>query len=364
MRKLNNSIFIERANSIHENKYDYSLVNYVKSYSKVKIICPVHGIFEQRPNSHISHKQGCPKCDNKNITTEDFIEKAKLIHGDRYDYSLVNYVKSYSKVKIICSVHSVFEKSPNDHLDRQGCPKCSDTNLQKEGFIKRARVIHGDRYDYSLVEYNGRKKSVKIVCQEHGIFEQIAQIHLKGSNCPRCMGLYKKTNEDFINDAKLIHGDRYDYSLVEYVTCLNKIKIVCSKHGVFNQVPSTHLKGSGCPICRESKGEKKIRLFLLKSNIRFIPQHGFSDCIDVRSLTFDFYLPDFNTCIEYDGQQHFVEIKKWGGKKGLLNRQRKDKIKNEYCEINKINLIRFSYLDDLKLELPIKIDYLNIYNKV
>lgn len=151
----------------------------------------------------------------------------------------------------------------------------------------------------------------------------------------------------FIEKAKIIHGDKYDYSLVEYVNKNVKVKIICNIHGQFEQRPSDHLSGCGCPICRESKGEKKIRNYLISKNIKFIPQHRFDDCKNTLPLPFDFYLPEHNTCIEYNGIQHYKPVDKFGGEESFIIQQKCDKIKKDFCCINSINLIIIKFDDDV-----------------
>jgi len=186
----------------------------------------------------------------KRLTTEQFIEKAKTIHGDTYDYSLVEYKNNYTKVKIICPIHDIFEQRPNSHLNGNGCPECSGTKkLNTEEFIEKAKAIHGDKYDYSLVEYKNNSTKVKIICPEHGVFEQIPSSHLKGSGCSKCSGTKKLTTEQFIEKAKAIHSDKYDYSLVKYKNNYTKVKIICPVHGTFKQRSGNHLYGQGCPEC-------------------------------------------------------------------------------------------------------------------
>ena len=188
--------FIEKAKEIHGDKYDYSLIKYTRLDRKVKIVCPIHGEFEQTPIRHLKSK-GCPKCGRKQKTKEQFIEKAKEIHGDKYDYSEVNYIDDKTKVKIICPIHGEFYKRPNEHLsEKAGCPKCSQENQNEikhnlfkktaEQFIKEAKKIHGDKYDYSKVDYYNTHTKVKIICPIHGEFEQTPKHHLEGSGCPEC----------------------------------------------------------------------------------------------------------------------------------------------------------------------------------
>jgi hypothetical protein len=356
---MKNINFINKAKGVHGNKYDYSLVDYKGVNTKVKIICQIHGKFEQTPHHHMYRKQGCNKCGYINISKntrkkEDvFISEAKLIHGDKYDYSLAEYINAKTKVKIICQIHGKFEQTPTNHLNGQTCGKCNGLNKSTNEFIKQANLVHGDKYDYSLVDYIDSKTKIKITCTTHGEFEQLPTPHLSlKQGCPKCVGMNKTTN-DFINDVKLVHGDKYDYSKTVYETSKIKIDIICYKHGLFKQTPNMHLKGQGCPICKESKGEKKVREFLFKNKINFIRQHTFFDCKNTNVLPFDFYLPDHNICIEYDGIQHFKPVNRFGGEKGFLLTKQNDSIKNNYCLVNKINLIRIPYFEDVTFHLKI-----------
>jgi hypothetical protein len=189
--RITTKLFIDRASIIHNNKYDYSLTNYISAKTKIKIICPEHGVFEQTPSDH-SSGSGCPYCANKYQTTEKFISKATIIHNNKYDYSLVEYVNSISKIKIICPEHGVFEQTPNNHLRGRKCPICSHVNASKakrlhlQEFIDRSAIIHNNKYDYSLVEYINIETKVQIICPKHGVFEQLPGHHLYGSGCRKC----------------------------------------------------------------------------------------------------------------------------------------------------------------------------------
>ncbi|MDR0675740.1 MAG: hypothetical protein LBF97_01715 [Elusimicrobiota bacterium] len=293
-------------------------------------------------------------------TTEQFIKQAKEVHGDKYDYSLVEYINNYTKIKIICPEHGVFEQIPKHHLNGSKCKKCInkkrslDKTYTLNIFIQKAKEVHGDKYDYSLVEYINSETKIKIICPIHGVFEQTPHLHIRGSGCRKCYNKkiskrLSKTTEQFIKQAKEVHGDKYDYSLVEYKDERNKIKIICKKHGVFEQQPIVHLiQKCGCPICNESKGEKEVFNILLEKNINFIIQHKFEDCKNKRKLPFDFYLPEHNMCIEYQGIQHYKP--KFGldeFNKTIL----RDKIKKEYCEKNNIKLIEIRYNENIKEKL-------------
>ena len=293
---------------------------------------------------------------------EIFIEKAKLKHSDSYDYSLVDYINNKTNVKIICQIHGEFEQIPNTHLSGSGCPRCGSIikankrKLDINTFINRAKEVHGDKYDYSLVKYVGDKIKVKIICPIHSEFEQTPHNHMNGSECTNCSyekrSENKKSNtENFIIKAKKIHGDKYMYDKTVYEDVLKKIKIQCQKHGVFEQSPNGHLNGQGCPKCKESKGEKTIRELLIKNNIKFNPQHRFPECKDKKQLPFDFYLPKDNLCIEFNGKQHYEPITYFGGKKSFDKQIKRDLIKKQYCENNKINLIVIKYDDNIDIKL-------------
>jgi len=296
------------------------------------------------------------------LTTEKFIKKSKIIHGDKYDYSLVETDGIFNKVKIICPIHGFFEQSPNAHLRGYNCQKCGHLKTSRkktsntEKFIKKAKEIHGDKYDYSLVEYKSAKTKVKIVCSIHGVFEQMPTIHTHKTNrsgCLICAGTKKRTTEEFIVKAKETHGDRYDYSLVKYIRNNTRVKIICKKHGIFTQTPYKHTSMCrGCPTCKSSKGELKIFNYLKKYNIYFKTQYSFKDCKNSQTLYFDFYLPNHNLCIEYDGIQHFKPIERFGGENEFKLTQLRDEIKNDYCNKNGIKLLRIKYDEDIikKLE--------------
>lgn len=205
-RRFTTEDFIQSARHVHGESYDYSKVNYIKSIEKVCIICPKHGEFWQRPNDHLSGK-GCRKCasvsrvNRYKPTTESFIEKAKLVHGDKYDYSLVDYQGSHSKVCIICPVHGQFWQSATGHLSGGGCKECKSQKIKslksksKDKFIQEARYIHGDKYNYDEVVYENNRSRLRIICPTHGAFYQMAGNHLKGCGCQKCAWEYKNAQK-------------------------------------------------------------------------------------------------------------------------------------------------------------------------
>ena len=298
------------------------------------------------------------------LTLEEFLGKANKVHGDEYDYSLVDYKNNSTKVKIICKNHGIFEQKPNSHIDsKHGCPICRYIKSAKSNsdniysFIAKAKKIHGNKYDYSLVNYKSSQVKIKILCPKHGLFKQRPQDHLRYK--PNCCAEELKSNnkinkhaEEFIAKAIKVHKNKYDYSLVNYKGSITKIKIICPMHGEFKQRPSDHLREHGCPTCgKESSGEKEIRNFLIENNVNFISQKSFDGCIYKNKLRFDFYLIDCNLLIEFDGAQHFKPIKEWGGIKEFERTKIKDKIKNDYCVLNNKILFRIKYTEDLQKKL-------------
>ena len=348
-KRLTTKEFIMKANHIHHNEYDYSLVNYLNNRTKIKIICLTHGIFEQQPDSHLRGR-GCPICYGKlKSNINEFINKVKIIHNNKYDYSKSVYINNTSPISIICPKHGEFFQEPKSHLIGKGCAKCAGLFMNTEYFIEKANKIHSNKYDYSKVVYVDNISKVKIICPKHGEFEQKPNYHLGGSGCSYCCG--HKCNKDvFIEKAKKIHGNKYDYSNSIYISNRSKIEIICPIHGSFIQKTSNHLVGSGCPICKSSKGEQQIINYLKNNNIKFEHQKKFDDCIGkIFKLPFDFYLQNHNILIEFDGKQHF-EIVKFNKLLSdnealieFLNLKQNDIIKNEYCSNNNIQLIRISY---------------------
>jgi very-short-patch-repair endonuclease len=352
--KLTTDIFIERSKNIHKDEYNYDLVNYVRCDVKVKIICPQHGIFEQIPSSHLDG-QRCPVCYGTPRKKQDeIINKCKKIHNNKYDYSLVEYKSMHSKMKIICPKHGIFEQCSRSHLRGHGCPYCAGlSKYNNETFIKKFIEIHNNKYDYSLVNYINRSTKIKIICPFHGIFEQFPSDHLMGCGCPSCSKKFRYNSESFIKKSIEIHGEKYDYSLVNYKNNKTKVKIICPIHGLFETRPDNHLnQKNGCPKCSESIGEKKIREILTKNSVVFETEKSFEGCKYKHQLKFDFYLPNHNTCIEFDGQQHFKKWEKWNDRDvDLENRIKRDKIKNQFCLDNNIKLLRIRYDEDIKEKL-------------
>lgn len=368
--------FIAEATETHQGKYDYSLVAYTKNKAKVKIICPDHGEFEQEASRHL-RGSGCRECgkikmgNSHRKTNTQFIEEAKAIHGDRYDYSLVDYKHVKKEVKIICRIHGEFLQTRMTHiLLKHGCQKCgiikngNSHRKETEQFIKESIEIHGEKYDYSLVDYKHVFTNVVIICPDHGKFEQRPTSHLQGSGCYDCgiKNAYEKkvkSLEQFIIDAREVHGDKYDYSLVEYVNRITYVKIICSDHGEFEQAPSNHLRGHGCQKCNHSKGATAVEKYLVEMGVEFENEKKFDDCKNEKHLPFDFYVGKIKLLIEFDGRQHYEPVEAWGGEEEFKKQQLRDGIKNQYAKKNGYYLVRIRYIDNIPSVLG---PYIELYN--
>lgn len=265
-RRLTHAQFLQKAADVHGDIYDYSKTKYEKSDVQITIICPIHNEFKQTPNAHLCGR-GCNKCaiqlnsNKQRKTFEQFIQEARSKHGDKFDYSEVVYINTNTHITIKCPTHGTFTQTPIDHISSMfGCKKCADINKgllcrsNTDDFIGKSIIIHGDKYDYSKVEYVTNDLHVIIMCKIHKDFEQLPAVHLRGNGCPLCANKnngdkLRYTNEEFIEKAKEVHGELYNYDNIDYVTSHTKIIIECPTHGEFVQTPNSHLSGKGCPIC-------------------------------------------------------------------------------------------------------------------
>lgn len=193
------------------------------------------------------------------LTTDKFIEKAIVKHGYTYDYSKVEYRNSKYKVEIICIKHGSFWQQPDNHLCGKGCAKCMhDKTAERmrgttENFIKKSIKRHGNKYNYSKVKYKTLLDKVIIICIKHGDFIQTAADHIAGRGCQQCANERQRSGKQkFIENAITKHEDKYDYSKVKYETAHKKVIIICPIHGEFKQTANNHITGQGCPSCGQS----------------------------------------------------------------------------------------------------------------
>lgn len=292
--KLNmESDFYNKANDIHNNKYDYSKVEYINAKTNIIIICPSHGEFNQSPNHHLSG-YGCKKCANENtskrlkISWNEYIKDLINIHNNKYDYSKVNWKGVEDKIIVNCPSHGDFEIRPADHKSGRGCKKCSKENkimynkLTTDTFINKSIGIHGSKYDYSKVIYQGALKYVTIICKKHGEFNQTPSNHYK-YGCGKCgnennsnnIKLLSNCKNNFISKSILQHNNKYDYSKSVYINSSTKLIITCNTHGDFNITPNNHLRGKGCPSCGIIRSSiSKIKSFEYYYKL-FIDRHDY-----------------------------------------------------------------------------------------
>lgn len=287
---------------------------------------------------------------------EDIVRLANEKHKNFYNYSKLVYINNEVKVIIICPKHGEFKQKVGHHLHGQGCPKCGGKQKYTlKEFILRANQTHNYKYDYNLIkEYIHCTSKVPVLCKIHGEFNQTPDMHIKGNGCPKCGSLQRpksktKKQVTFLNQAIKMHGNYYDYSKSIYQRHNKKIEITCPIHGSFFQTPHNHIRGNGCSTCVKSRGHKKIFLFLKENNINFTEEYTFKECVNPKTnykLRFDFYLPEYNLCIEYDGIQHYSTNSFFGDLEMVKYNQYKDKIKTDFCLDKNINLLRIPYYEE------------------
>jgi Zn finger protein HypA/HybF involved in hydrogenase expression len=285
---------------------------------------------------------------------------------------VVGITNARTKITINCRAHGPFIQQLDSHIRGCGCPTCGGSSkLSLEQFLDKARRVHGARYDYTSVEWSDTTNAyskVSIECPTHGSFRQLINNHTNNKmGCMACGGRQRHTRESFVIKAQHTHGTKYDYSTVVWTESTNartKVTINCKIHGPFNQVVDSHIAGTGCPPCNSSKGEMAISTWLNANDIKYTTEHIFSDCINPitkRKLRFDFYLPDHNTCIEFHGKQHYIPVlftkTNFGestskiARDNLSSNQHRDSIKEQYCKQRGMHLIIIPYTDITRIDL-------------
>lgn len=260
--KLTEIEILERIKQKHGEKYSYKYFGLLGVHEYISIKCNSCGNkFKQKLYAHMGG-HGCKKCgrvvgaNKKKRTQEEFLALCAKKHGSKYDYSETVYTLSIKKIKIICPVHGAFYQVANNHINGQGCPKCADcAQLDKNEFERRSRLVHGDRYDYSMVDYRNAHEKVKIICLDHGVFEMKPNAHASGKQgCPDC-GLKRRSIlstvpfDEFLRRSRKHHGDFYKYDESTYSGSEGEILITCPDHGDFKQRAIDHSRGHGCVKC-------------------------------------------------------------------------------------------------------------------
>lgn len=315
------------------------------------------------------------------LTKNTFVSRAKEIHGDKYDYSKTEYIKAKEPVIIICKKHGEFRQRPQDHILKAcGCPKCKEEKIikvhsyTKEKFLELAKQLHGDKYNYNKINYINYTTPITIICPIHGEFEQIPKYHIAGTGCPKCgreqaNKLETLTKDEFVKKSNKIHFDKYDYSNVEYVNNHTKVCIICPEHGEFWQTPGNHMQGSGCPKCR-LVGQTNLYNKLKERfpNIQIIFEADSKSIPWIGNQRIDIYIPIINFAIELMGPQHYKEIPYFKDGSSLEITQERDERKRIKCKENNCKLVEIQYyytkkdFEDLVLEVTKKLEELSLGN--
>lgn len=305
------------------------------------------------------------------LNTEIFIGRAKAIHGEKYDYSEVEYKNANTKVIIVCYMcgHR-WGITPAHHMNGRGCRACQYKKLKQafskdhSWFLGRALEIHGDKYEY-LSEYRGSNQPIKIRCKVcDRVYYQEVNSHLSGGKgCQQCFhrNLIRRQPmaiSVFEGRCKQKHNNRYEY-FGDFIGVRKKIRVLCKKHDYeFSQYAGNHLYGShGCPKCDLSKGELEINRVLTEFGVEFVVEKAFPGCRDVHELAFDFFIPSRSLCIEYQGQQHYYPLDYFGGQEIFEGICRRDEIKREFCKQNGIDLLDIPYFEFNDIEKILKVEF-------
>lgn len=321
-------VFLDKVKEMYGDKYDLSKTEYKTRDTKLTMICKEHGEFHITPRtllygSHGVKPHGCPICEGikqpVKTNPESFKSEMKKIYGRKLKFKIPNKITKDTQITAICKHHGEITHSVGYFKSGKGCEYCSGKKTYWPDFIKLAREVHGDKYDYSLTEIPKRNADkITIICPEHGQFRQFAWLHLSGSGCPECVGYpNRKTREqrenEFIQKARDLFGDKFDYSKVHYVNNDTNVTLTCKEHHIeFETSPDTHLRGSGaCPMCTRSIGEAKIYGYLSRHKIKLFTQHKIehnNPLCKRQYLVVDFYIPEYNVVIEYNGKQHYQHV--------------------------------------------------------
>lgn len=361
--RLHAGNFVELARAVHGDRFSYAKAVYTGCRDEIEIYCKVHRVtFFQGPESHLNGA-GCPTCaseaksKNQSSTTAEFVKKARAVYGGRYSYKRTEYVNSKAKVIIRCKAHRVeFEQTPENHLaGLLGCPQCANEkrinslSSSTEEFIRRAKELHGDRYSYDQVEYKNSKIKVTIYCKKHKTtFEQVPSYHLGGSGCPQCgrdrtneAAARNRLSEKDYHRAAMENGLTWCGPLPKDAHTKTTWRCKAGHEWKANYVNIS--SGWGCTRCSSSSGEQAVTRVLDKLGLVYKTQKTFSDLVLRKQLRFDFYLPKLKIAIEYQGRQHYKPSDYFGGEAAFHQLQKSDKLKREYCRKHGIRLIEISY---------------------
>ena len=341
---------------------------------KFLVSCKIHGDFEILA-SNLLRGSGCKLCSSDKVNSYkrtsiiDFVRKSKSFYDFEYNYDDVQFNNLHDKVILSCPIHGKWEVIAANHIiGKSGCPSChilnrtkklKDSNLiSQDDFIYRCEKAHNFIYDYSKTKYTHSMDYLSIICKIHGEFRQQARYHMIGKGCPKCANKEKSKNstrtvKSLLQSFKNIHSDKYLYELNQKVRGIDYINIKCQTHGDFRQMVRVHLDGKGCPKCALSHGENAIAMYLTKKQIEFDVEYKINDGVTNRLLRYDFFLPKYNTLLEYDGEQHYFPVN-FGGMTDEIAAEvhkkivERDKRKNKWAKENNFKLIRIAYYSNIE----------------
>ena len=378
---ITNEIFQERIKNLINSDLEL-LGKYVDSTTKIPCKCKKCGYEWSMLPGNIQKGKGCPKCaiiNNKNSklgsARQINQEKLKILSKEKNYTLLSNYVDSKTKVKCKCNICNYeWEAIPGNLLKGSGCYKCGRRSTgeklkelytigsenyirvsktynknpidKQKWFLERATILHPE-YDYSNTIYRGSTENISIICPKHGEFTIYAGNFLyKNVSCPVCKQEEKrKTSEEFQEELKNINSNTI--LLNNYVNWDIKVKVQCKKCGnIWESFPLNLLRGRSCPKCNQSKGEKAIEKVLNENNIEHLIQYQIKVPSSINSsgnAYIDFYLPDYNLFIEYNGIQHYIPIEYFGGKLSYEHQFIRDNYIKQYCTEHNIELLEISY---------------------
>lgn len=300
--------FLKRAREAHGTFYQYNKDTYTSLPKNILITCPTHGEFSQRAGRHLTGT-GCPICarsliaKSKTFSSEEFLDKAKAVWGDRYTYDKTIYTGVRNPVIITCKNHGDFTRKANDFLrQRSHCPQCQKKEQLKyttESYISLCKTTHDNKYSYDKTVFTGINEKLIVTCETHGDFSVRASNHLHTKvGCRKCTQ-DRNTVDDFLIAAYRAHGDKYDYSKCVYTRNTEYGIFICPSHGEFKQTFMSHLQGKSCPKCKvvTSNPQKELTAFIksiYKGKIE--TNHKLLGKKEV-----DVYLPELNLAVELDG---------------------------------------------------------------
>lgn len=378
--------FLEESQKRFGSVYTFPYIEseYINSHSKITVQCEKCGnVFQKIAGDHLTSKSGgCLNCKNKTerrikennsslkkqsngkrkIDIEIIEQRIFDLCADKFIYDINEYKNTNKPITFKCTeCGHEFKRDINALTYNPTCPNCNgkprNRKYSNEEFAQIANEIHGNKYDYSETQYEASDKKITIICHEldifgneHGRFYVTPHSHIgqMRSGCPKCSGKHKKTTEEFIMESNLIHDFTYDYSKCKYINAKTKVCIICPEHGEFYQKPNDHLCGRGCPTCKQSKIERKIKQILKQEGIEFIAQYK-TEWLNRMSI--DIFIPSLNLGIEVQGLQHYKPVEYWGGEDAFQKLIARDKLKKKLCEENNVKLI---YYSELNINLPPK----------